>query len=70
MYGIEILAIRKGMWVTVASRLHTPVKIFPFGSGADELMLYGTVKYELKDGRKTEVSCAVLCRVYFLFWVS
>jgi len=44
------------MWATVASRLHTPVKIFPFGSGADELMLYGTVKYVLKDERKAEVS--------------
>jgi len=54
----EILAIRKGMWATVASRLHTPVKIFPFGSGADELMLYGTVKYVLKDERKAEVEWA------------
>ncbi|CZT50489.1 uncharacterized protein RSE6_11486 [Rhynchosporium secalis] len=52
----EILAIRKGMWATVSSRLHTPIKIFPFGSGADELMLYGTVILELKDGRKADVS--------------
>ncbi|KAH7360576.1 hypothetical protein BKA65DRAFT_188723 [Rhexocercosporidium sp. MPI-PUGE-AT-0058] len=59
----EILALRKGMWATVASRLHTPVKIFPFGSGADELMLFGTVKYELKDGRKAEVEWAARAKM-------
>lgn len=52
----EILAIRKGMWATVASRLHTPLKIFPFGSGSDEVMLFGTVAYTLKDERKATVS--------------
>ncbi|KUJ20963.1 uncharacterized protein LY89DRAFT_420878 [Mollisia scopiformis] len=51
----EILQIRKGMWEKVASRLHRPVKIFPFGEGAEEVMLYGTVKYVLKDGRKADV---------------
>ncbi|KAL2074786.1 hypothetical protein VTL71DRAFT_8565 [Oculimacula yallundae] len=59
----EILAIREGMWTTVSSRLHTPVKIFPFGSGADELMLYGTVKYVLKDGRGTEVEWAARAKM-------
>ncbi|TVY31547.1 hypothetical protein LSUB1_G008919 [Lachnellula subtilissima] len=52
----EILEVRKGMWTAVHSRLHTPVKMYPFGSGADEVMLYGTVGYVLKDGRKTDVS--------------
>jgi len=51
----EILQIRKGMWEKVASRLHRPIKIFPFGEGADEVMLYGTVAYTLKDGRKADV---------------
>jgi len=51
----EILQIRKGMWVAVASRLHTPIKIFPFGSGSSEVMLYGTVAYTLKDGRRANV---------------
>jgi len=51
----EILQIRKGMWAAVASRLHTPMKIFPFGSGSDEVMLYGAVAYTLKDGRKANV---------------
>jgi len=49
----EILEMRKGMWVTVASRLHSPIKIFPFGPDANEVMLYGTVAYVLKDGRST-----------------
>jgi len=38
------------MWEKVASRVHEPVKIFPFGPNADEVMLYGTVKYGLKAG--------------------
>jgi hypothetical protein len=54
----EILAARKGMWTNVAKRLHKPVKIFPFGPIVEELMLYGTVAYELHDGRKTEVDWA------------
>lgn len=48
------------MWAVVASRLHTPVKIFPFGEGSKEVMLYGTVAYGLKDGRKTNVSSPVV----------
>ena len=56
MNGVEILQIRKGMWATVASRLHTPMKIFPFGAGSDEVMIYGTVAYTLKDGRRSDVS--------------
>ncbi len=43
------------MWTVVASRLHTPIKIFPFGSGSSEVMLYGTVAYTLKDERKANV---------------
>lgn len=43
------------MWTAVSARLHTPVKIFPFGGGADELMLFGEVRYTLKDGRQAEV---------------
>ncbi|KAG9235302.1 hypothetical protein BJ875DRAFT_504134 [Amylocarpus encephaloides] len=54
----EILALRRSMWEKVSSRLHTPVKIFPFGAGSKELMLYGTVDYLLKDGRKAKVDWA------------
>jgi hypothetical protein len=43
------------MWEKVAARLHKPLKIFPFGSGSEELMLHGTVDYELKDGKKAKV---------------
>ncbi|KAK5125481.1 hypothetical protein LTR85_000591 [Meristemomyces frigidus] len=51
----EILKMRKGMWEKVAKRSHKPLKIYSFGPGADEVMLYGTVDYELKDGKKTTV---------------
>eukprot|EP00388_Colpodella_angusta_P026010 GDKK01004252.1.p1 GENE.GDKK01004252.1~~GDKK01004252.1.p1 ORF type:complete len:145 (+),score=10.23 GDKK01004252.1:99-533(+) len=51
----QILQIRKQMWSAVASRLHSPTKVFPFGEGANEVMLYGTVAYVLKDGRKATV---------------
>jgi len=43
------------MWTLVESREHSPIKIFPFGEGAKEVMIYGVVKYTLKDGRKAEV---------------
>ncbi|TVY44120.1 hypothetical protein LOCC1_G003999 [Lachnellula occidentalis] len=51
----EILATRKGMWDAVRSRHHHVEKIFPFGPDANEVMLCGTVAYELKDGRKAAV---------------
>jgi hypothetical protein len=51
---VEILTVRKNMWTHVATRLHKPIKVFPFGPNASELMLYGIVAYKLKDGRKTE----------------
>ncbi|PQE18669.1 fungal specific transcription protein [Rutstroemia sp. NJR-2017a BVV2] len=34
----------KGMWEKVEKRLHTIKKVFPFGDGAKEVMLYGTVE--------------------------
>lgn len=46
------------MWEKVSSRRHNPVKIFPFGAGADEVMLYGTVEYGLKDGKQASVEWA------------
>jgi hypothetical protein len=51
----EILNMRQGMWEKVAKRSHYPKKLFPFGPGSDEVMLFGTVDYELKDGKKTTV---------------
>lgn len=44
------------MWEKVESRSHTPTKIFPFGGAeADEVMIYGVVKYGLKAGGESEV---------------
>jgi len=58
-----ILAMRKGMWAAVASRLHTPLKIFPFGSDSNEFMLYGTVAYTFKDGGKANVEWAARANI-------
>lgn len=46
------------MWEKVSSRHHKPLKIFPYGSNADEVMLYGTVDYGLKDGKSAAVEWA------------
>ena len=34
------------------------MKIYPFGPGSRDVMLYGTVAYELKDGKKASVDWA------------
>lgn len=46
------------MWEKVSSRCHKPLKIFPFGPNGDEVMLYGTVDYGLKDGKNASVDWA------------
>jgi len=51
---LEILQTRKSMWSAVKSRRHTVFKIFPFGNGSNEVMLYGHVAYDLKDGGHAE----------------
>lgn len=54
----EIIKLRQGMWEKVAKRSHVPKQLFGLGKGpsdADEVMLYGTVDYTLKDGRATTV---------------
>jgi hypothetical protein len=43
------------MWDAVSSRKHSILKVFPFGPMSSEVMLYGTVAYVLKDGRRFEV---------------
>ncbi|KAL2223105.1 hypothetical protein M432DRAFT_37305 [Thermoascus aurantiacus ATCC 26904] len=60
----EILALRHGLWTHVASRKHTPIKIF-FGD-PNELMLHGKVAYVLKAGGK-EVEIDWAGRVEFAF---
>ncbi|KAF2207435.1 hypothetical protein CERZMDRAFT_107761 [Cercospora zeae-maydis SCOH1-5] len=51
----SIIKMRHGMWEKVAKRSHRPAQLYAFGSGADDIMLYGTVDYTLKDGRGTTV---------------
>jgi hypothetical protein len=52
----EILNMRKGMWEKVAKRSHFPKKIYIFGP--DDVMLFGSVDYTLKDGKSTSVEWA------------
>ena len=54
----EIYKLRTTMWNPVVSRSHNPIAVFPFVSSSNssevELMLHGTVSYNLNDGRKCE----------------
>ncbi|KAH7392044.1 hypothetical protein DE146DRAFT_128983 [Phaeosphaeria sp. MPI-PUGE-AT-0046c] len=59
----EILTLRKSLWDKVSARSHNPIKIFPFGSYADEVMLYGTVKYVLKEGGEKEIDWAARAKL-------
>lgn len=55
----KILELRKGMWAgVITTRLHTLKKIFPFGDSSNEVMLYGNVKYGLKNGKDVHVEWA------------
>jgi len=57
----RILEFRKALWSgPVKKRLHTLNKIFPFGGDGDsnEVMVYGTVDYELKNGKDVMVEWA------------
>ncbi|QIW95471.1 hypothetical protein AMS68_000989 [Peltaster fructicola] len=47
-----IVQKRHAMWASVSSRSHKPTRIFAFGPGSEDVMLYGTVDYSLKDGKK------------------
>jgi hypothetical protein len=51
------------MWTKVSSRSHNPIKIFPFGSYSDEVMLYGTVTYGLKDGGESGLDWAARAKL-------
>jgi hypothetical protein len=56
--SLEILALRKGLWEKVTSRKHDASRIFPYGPNADDVMLHGTVKYQLKAGGESSVDWA------------
>lgn len=60
---IEIRTLRHGLWTHVASRKHSPEKVF--FAGENELMLYGTVKYVLKADLGKEVEVPWAGRVVF-----
>lgn len=60
---LAILALRHGLWTHVASRRHTPARIY-FG-GDDEIMLYGGVNYRLKANPDDEVYVPWAGRVVF-----
>jgi hypothetical protein len=49
------------MWAQVASRSHNPKQIFAFNEGSDDLMAYGTVGFEFKDGRKGSADWGAHC---------
>ncbi|CAI6333829.1 unnamed protein product [Periconia digitata] len=59
----EILALRKGLWEKVSSRVHRPLKIFPYGPNSDQVMLHGTVRYGLKAGGDASVDWAAYARL-------
>ncbi|CAG8926064.1 unnamed protein product [Penicillium salamii] len=58
-----ILTLRHGLWTHVASRRHTPTRIY-FG-GDDEIMLYGGVNYRLKANPDEDVYVPWAGRVVF-----
>ncbi|CAK4032326.1 Hypothetical predicted protein [Lecanosticta acicola] len=53
-----IIQMRHGMWEKVAKRSHKPKQLYSFGASSDDIMLFGTVDYELKDGKGTTVEWA------------
>ncbi|KAL2826836.1 hypothetical protein BDW59DRAFT_61231 [Aspergillus cavernicola] len=59
----EILTLRNGLWTHVASRKHTPSRIY-FGAD-NELMLHGVVRYVLKKSPGEEVEVEWAGRVVF-----
>lgn len=54
-----ILELRKGLWTgPVQKRKHHLKKIYPFGDNSNEMMIYGTVDYGLKNGKDVSVDWA------------
>ncbi|EXJ82157.1 hypothetical protein A1O1_08226 [Capronia coronata CBS 617.96] len=55
----DILTARKGLWSgPVKTRKHKLEKIFPFGKDSNEVMVYGSVDYGLKNGKEVSVEWA------------
>ena len=58
----DIIKFREGTWKEVKSRHHIVTDTYPKSN--DDLMLMGTVEYELKNGRKLKVELAA--RMYLV----
>lgn len=59
LLGSQILSFRHGLWSgPVKTRKHSISKIYPFGDNSNEVMLYGTVDYVLKNGKDVTVEWA------------
>ncbi|KAJ5724282.1 hypothetical protein N7488_002317 [Penicillium malachiteum] len=58
-----IRTLRHGLWTHVASRKHTPTRIF--FSGENEIMVYGGVNYRLKANPENDVYVPWAGRVVF-----
>ncbi|EME89055.1 uncharacterized protein MYCFIDRAFT_185494 [Pseudocercospora fijiensis CIRAD86] len=58
----NIIKMREGMWVKVAKRSHQPKQLYPFGSGSNDIMLFGTVDYTLREGGSTSLDWAARAR--------
>lgn len=54
---LEIVMCRQGGWAAVSSRHHVLGGVYP-KSDDSELMLYGTVEYGLKNGRRVKAEWA------------
>jgi len=50
----EIIALREGAWGDISTREHTVLGIVPFRPHASDVLLWGTVKYGMKDGSTKE----------------
>jgi hypothetical protein len=59
-----IIKMRHAMWEKVAKRSHKPAQLYSFGAGSNDIMLFGTVDYTLKDGKGTTVDWAA--RAHFV----
>jgi hypothetical protein len=46
------------MWAHVKAREHIVQKIFPFGPGSQEFMIYGSVAFDLKNGKQANLDWA------------
>lgn len=44
--------MRISLWEKISARSHRPLRIYPFGNNAREVMIFGDVEYEFRAGGK------------------